>query len=100
MHSNRVSPDGTSWRFLLRENGRWSNGDRVTAKDFLGSWRRVLEPKTAAQYAYQLFAVQGAKDYNQGKLKTARTQFVRALNFENSQKYAEQWIKVVDRELE
>jgi Tfp pilus assembly protein PilF len=42
----------------------------------------------------------GVSLYNEGKLKSARVQFVRALEHENAKKYAEQWIKVVDRELE
>jgi tetratricopeptide (TPR) repeat protein len=42
----------------------------------------------------------GVSLYNEGKLKTARRQFVKSLEYENSRKYAEQWIKVVDRELE
>src|SRR6185312_11189904 len=45
----------------------WSNGDPVTAEDFLYSWRRALLPKTAAEYAYQLYYIRGAKDFNEGK---------------------------------
>ena len=42
----------------------------------------------------------GVSLYNEGKLRSARSQFRKALDFENSQQYAEQWIKVVNRELE
>ena len=59
-----VSPDGLTYRFLIRKTAKWSNGDAVTAHDFEASWRRVLEPKTAAQYAYQLYAVKNAKAFN------------------------------------
>ncbi len=58
-----VSPDGLVYTFHLRRS-QWSDGTPLTAKDFLASWRRVLEPKTAAQYAYQLYPVKGAEAFN------------------------------------
>lgn len=64
-----VSADGGTWRFKIRADARWSNGDPVTAEDFRYSWMRVLNPETAAQYAYQLYAVKGAKAYNTKKGK-------------------------------
>ncbi|WP_315710845.1 oligopeptide ABC transporter substrate-binding protein OppA [Brenneria uluponensis] len=42
------------WTFHLRKNARWSNGDPVTAQDFVYSWRRVSDPKTASPYASYL----------------------------------------------
>ena len=42
-----VSKDGKVWHFTLRKNAKWSNGDPVTAKDFVYSWRRTVDPKTA-----------------------------------------------------
>src|SRR5688572_11304919 len=47
-----VSPDGKLYTFMLRENARWSNGDAVTAHDFVYSWKRILSAKLAADYAY------------------------------------------------
>ncbi len=38
------------WTFHLRPNAKWSNGDPVTAKDFVYSWRRLADPKTASPY--------------------------------------------------
>ncbi len=47
--------DGLTWTFRLRE-ARWSNGDPVTAADFVGAWRRALRPATGCPYA-DLFRV-------------------------------------------
>ncbi len=43
-----VSPDGKNWTFHLRHDAKWSNGDPVTADDFVYSFRREVDPKTAA----------------------------------------------------
>lgn len=59
-----VSPDDTEYTFHLRRDALWSNGERVTARDFVASWRRVLSPRTGSQYAYQLFLVRGAARFN------------------------------------
>jgi oligopeptide transport system substrate-binding protein len=64
-----ISPDGLHYTFHLRHDALWSNGDPVTAEDFLYSWRRALLPETASEYAYQLYYVRGAKDFNEGKNK-------------------------------
>lgn len=61
-----VSPDGLVYTFTLRENARWSNGDRVTAGDFLASWRRVLTPSLGAPNASLLFVIQGAEAFHKG----------------------------------
>ncbi|WP_207910697.1 peptide ABC transporter substrate-binding protein [Chthoniobacter flavus] len=73
-----ISPDGLHYTFHLRHNASWSNGDPVTAEDFLYSWRRALLPKTAAEYAYQLYYIRGAKDFNEGKTQDFSTVAVRA----------------------
>lgn len=62
-----ISPDGKTYTFHIRPEARWSNGDPVTAHDFAWSWRRILHPETAAEYAYQLYYVQGARAYNRGE---------------------------------
>jgi oligopeptide transport system substrate-binding protein len=64
-----ISPDGLHYTFHLRHNARWSNGDPVTAGDFVYAWHRALLPETASEYAYQLYYVRGAKDFNEGKSK-------------------------------
>ena len=54
-----VSPDGTEYVFYLREQARWSNGDPLVAGDFLFSFRRLVDPDTAAFYAESLSAIVG-----------------------------------------
>ena len=58
------SEDGLTWTFKLRKNSVWSNGTPVTAKDFEYSWKRTLNPDTASEYAYIMYDVVGAEDYN------------------------------------
>jgi oligopeptide transport system substrate-binding protein len=65
-----VSPDGLIWTFHLRKHV-WSDGVPVTAQDFVFAWRRELDPKTAAPYAYNLWVVKNAHDVNTGKLPAA-----------------------------
>lgn len=62
-----ISPDGLTYTFHLRPNVVWSNGDPVTAEDFLYSWKRILLPETGAEYSYQLYYVRGARDFNERK---------------------------------
>lgn len=45
-----VSDDGLVWTFNLREGLKWSDGSALTAEDFVYSWKRVADPKTAAPY--------------------------------------------------
>jgi len=59
-----VSKDGKTVTYHLRKDGMWTNGDPVTAKDFVYSWKRTLSPELAADYAYQLYGIVGAIDYN------------------------------------
>jgi oligopeptide transport system substrate-binding protein len=54
------------WTFHLRDFN-WADGKPVTAKDFVYSWRRLLNPKTASQYAAFAYCVKGAQAYNEGK---------------------------------
>ena len=58
-----ISPDGKTYTFHLRDDARWSNGDPFTAHDFEWSLRRMLHPVTAAEYAYQLWYIRGARAY-------------------------------------
>lgn len=59
-----ISAEARRYLFHLREDARWSNGDPVTAQDFVLSWKRLLEPETAAEYAYQLWCVLGARQFS------------------------------------
>jgi oligopeptide transport system substrate-binding protein len=63
----KVSPDGKTWTFHIRQH-RWSDGTWVTAHDFVFAWQRLMDPKTAAAYAYNLWVVKNARGVNSGKL--------------------------------
>ncbi|KRL05193.1 peptide ABC transporter substrate-binding protein [Liquorilactobacillus oeni] len=62
-----VSDGGKTYTFDLRKNAKWSNGEKVTAKDFVYSWERTVNPKTASQDAFYLFQVKNAEEINNGK---------------------------------
>ncbi|MBI2423434.1 MAG: peptide ABC transporter substrate-binding protein, partial [Candidatus Hydrogenedentes bacterium] len=64
-----LSADQRVYTFHLRENGKWSNGDPVTAQDFAYSFERMLHPALAADYAYMLYYILNAKPFNEGTLK-------------------------------
>jgi oligopeptide ABC superfamily ATP binding cassette transporter, binding protein len=64
-----VSEDGKVYKVTLKDGLKWSDGNPVTAEDFEFSWKRVLDPKLESQYAYQLYYLAGAEDYNKGKGK-------------------------------
>lgn len=70
------SADGLTWTFHLRAEARWSDGTPVTARDFLKTFQRTLSPSFGAEYAYFLYHVAGAEDFNKGMLNDfARTGF-------------------------
>ncbi len=54
--------------FHLRDDVIWSDGKKVTARDFEYSWKRLLNPKTASEYAYILFDILNAEEFHQGKI--------------------------------
>jgi len=64
-----ISPDKLTYTFHIRENAKWSDGKPVTAKDFEYAWKRALDPNTGAEYAYQLFYIVNAQEFNEGKAK-------------------------------
>lgn len=66
-----ISADQKIYTFHIRKDARWSNGDDLTAQDFIYSWTRILNPATAAEYAYQAWYIKNGQDYNKGKLKDA-----------------------------
>lgn len=63
-----ISPDRKVYTFHLRDNAKWSNGDPVTARDFLDTFKRNLTASLAYEYAYMHFVVKNAEAYNSGKL--------------------------------
>ena len=56
-----ISPDGTVYTFHLRKNGRWSNGEPLTARDFVESYQRILTPSLGSEYGYMLFPIKNAE---------------------------------------
>ena len=63
----RVSDDGRTYTFELPPEGRWSNGDRVTAQDFVAGLRRLVDPATASQYAQVIDVIRNAPAIVAGK---------------------------------
>ena len=75
-----VSVDGTVYTFTLRPQARWSNGDLVTAHDFVYAWQRILTPALASEYAYMLHCLKNAKDFNEGRITDFEQVGVHALD--------------------
>lgn len=63
-----VSDDGLEYRFQIRDNARWSNAEPVTADDFVFSFRRLVDPTTAAFYATHLSVIANADAIVAGEL--------------------------------
>ncbi|MEI6106448.1 MAG: peptide ABC transporter substrate-binding protein [Opitutae bacterium] len=63
-----VAANGLTWTFHLRPGLQWSNGEPLTADDFVQSWRRNLTPSFASAYAYLLFPIKNAESFNNGKI--------------------------------
>lgn len=64
----KKSDDGLTWTIELRD-AEWSNGEKVTANDFVYAWRKLVTPKTASEYAFIMFDIENAEDINKGKKK-------------------------------
>ncbi|TDX59047.1 ABC transporter substrate-binding protein [Orenia marismortui] len=63
----KVSDDGLTWTFNLRENVKFHNGNKVTADDVIYSFTRLLDPKTKSPRAWLFEGVEGAKSFQEGK---------------------------------
>ncbi|MFC0189569.1 peptide ABC transporter substrate-binding protein [Fictibacillus aquaticus] len=69
-----ISKDGKTYTFHINENAKWSNGDPVTAEDFVYAWKKALHPETLSEYAYIMGpiknanAIQNSKDPLYGKV--------------------------------
>jgi oligopeptide transport system substrate-binding protein len=62
-----LSKDGLVYTFTLRD-AAWTDGRKVTAHDFVYAWERVLNPKSGAKYAQQLYYLKNGEEYNKGKV--------------------------------
>ncbi len=65
----KASEAARIWTFALRKGVKWTDGVEFTGQHVLEGWERLLNPATASEYAYFLFAVKGAREYNAGKIK-------------------------------
>ncbi|MGE4658958.1 MAG: peptide ABC transporter substrate-binding protein [Gammaproteobacteria bacterium] len=74
-----ISEDGTVYTFYLRSNARWSNGDPVTAHDFIYGLRRSLDPATLSRYTFILAPILNAEAVAAGRVPSAKLG-VRALD--------------------
>ncbi len=74
------SDDGLSYTFKLRSGLKWSNGDALTAHDFVYGWQRTNDPKTASQYAYLFSGIKNADAIQSGKDKNLDDLGVKALD--------------------
>src|SRR5215469_11187329 len=64
-----ISDDGKTYTFHLRDDAKWSNGDPITADDVVYSFRRIVDPKVAAEYAYIYAPIVNADEITSGKEK-------------------------------
>ncbi len=61
-----VSEDGKTYTFHLREDAKWSDGEPVTAEDFVFGWQHLIDPASASKYAYLLYPIKNAEAINTG----------------------------------
>ncbi|MGL4253285.1 MAG: peptide ABC transporter substrate-binding protein [Fusobacteriaceae bacterium] len=64
-----ISEDGMKYTFKLRENAAWSDGQKITAHDYVYGMLRTLDPVTGSLYAFLMSPIKGADEYNSGKIK-------------------------------
>ena len=64
-----ISSDGKTYTFYLRHTAKWSNGEPVSARDFVESYHRILSPTLASPVAYMLYPVENAEAFNKGTIK-------------------------------
>ncbi|WP_406603120.1 peptide ABC transporter substrate-binding protein [Lactobacillus delbrueckii] len=64
-----TSKDSLTWTFYLRKDAKWSNGDPVTAEDFVYAWRRQVDPKTASSQVNNYEGIKNAIKISEGKKK-------------------------------
>ncbi len=75
-----ISKDGTIYTFHLRPNAKWSNGDPVTAHDFVFSYQRLFSPSLSAPYAYMHYVIKNSEAYTKGEITDFSEVGVKALD--------------------
>lgn len=63
----KTSNQGKIYDFYLRKNAKWSNGDPLTAKDFVYSYERTVNPATKSQMAFYLYQIKNAQAISKGQ---------------------------------
>ena len=75
-----ISDDGKEYIFNLNKNAKWSNGEPVTADDFVWSWKRILTASLGSQYPDMLYYLEGAYEYHNGLIDNFDEVGVKALD--------------------
>ncbi len=75
-----ISEDGTLVTFHINPRARWSNGDPMSAHDYVWSWERALNPAMGNLYAYMLFPIVNAEAYAKGELSDFSAVGVKAVD--------------------
>ena len=75
-----ISDDGKEYIFKLKKNAKWSNGDPVTADDFVWSWKRILTASLGSQYPDMLYYLVGAYEYHNGEIDNFDEVGIKALD--------------------
>jgi oligopeptide transport system substrate-binding protein len=75
-----ISEDGTVYTFHLNPNARWSNGETMTASDYVWSWNRALHPDTGSLYAYMLYPIVNSEAYSKREITDFTEVGVKALD--------------------
>lgn len=78
-----ASADGRTYRFHIRQNAKWSDGQPVTAYDFEYAWHRAITPELAADYATDFFILKNAEAYFKGEVSDIKQVGIRAIDEEN-----------------
>ena len=75
-----ISKDGTVYTFHLNPNAKWSNGETMTASDYVWSWNRALHPDTGSLYAYMLYPIVNSEAYSKREITDFNEVGVKALD--------------------
>ena len=75
-----ISEDGKTYTFHLRNNAKWSNGDPVTAHDFVYAWQRAVNPATGSEYAFILYPIVNAEKIANSEEKDLNTLGAKAID--------------------
>ena len=75
-----ISEDGTVYTFYINPEAKWSNGEPMTASDYVWSWNRALHPDTGSLYAYMLYPIVNSEAYSKREITDFDQVGVKALD--------------------